>query len=580
MTKNSLVVDMDTKIKILTSEKGAALIVSLIVLVVLTVFATLAITINIVEVKVSDNHKEANKALYGADSGIQHALAQLKTTTINWTTSSDNFTPQLAGATTSNPWVSFLSSGNYVVKIKDDEDEAVPSNPSVDTNRRIYIRSESNTLFGAKKIIEALVEGYTSEDVSVWNNAIFSGSGEAGKMIKGKVIISGSVHLLGENSSGVQTVGYADTAVDLEILELGGKARIANNYDGLVAGLLDKIPDLTNSQQSLNGVMRVKHGKVSLEGDSQIGSPETSTPYKDTMDGVYITDGYSNPNDVNQVFADKTGVYNDTIPPSVQSQIKMPSLSNEISPGVTYENWLSTNSLHIPSLDIDFTTGAATTLSSNKAVIESTYPGTTVTANTSTGDFTITRTDNNGNQHSLSWTNSSKTMRVKGVVTVDGNLDLGDGRQTGGDITYITDPTSINGTTTLGSTIFANSNMTGGTGNIRVHNSVLPNGSKGFATPAGETLGFVAKDKIEIALKDSDKDLTAAAAFFAENKIISAKKNDIAGTFVSNYIDMGQNSPTIFQVPALANNLPPGLPGSTKTVIPKPPKIISWREVQ
>jgi len=577
---------MNFREKFPNGNKGAALIISLLILVVLTAVATITITMNVLEVKISDNNKESNKAFYGAESGIQHALAQLKTITASWTGSSTSFTSQLTGATASNPWVNLLSSGtfspagNYVVTIKDDNDEGGSIDPAADANRRVYVRSESTSLFGAKRVIEVLVEGYLPDDVSVWNNAIFSGSGQAGKMIKGKVIISGSVHLLGENASGVQTVGYADTAVDLEILELGGKARISNNYDGLVAGLIDKIPDLTNSAQSLNGVLRVKHGKVSLEGDSQIGSPEATTAYKDTMDGVYITDGYANASDASQVFTDKTGVYNDTIPPSLQSQIKMPSLSNEISPGVTYGNWLSTNSLHIPTLDIDFTTGTATTLAAKKADIESTYSGTTVSANTSTGDFTITRTDSNGNQHSLDWANATKTLRVKGIVTVDGNLDIGDGRKAGGDITYITDPTSINGTTTLGSTIFANSDMTGGSGKILVHNSVMPSGSKSFATSGGETLGFVAKDKIEIALKDSDNDLTAAAAFFAENEITAGKKCDVAGTFVSNYINMGQNSPTIFQVPSLANNLPPGLPGFAKVLIEKTPKIISWKEIQ
>ena len=578
---------MNFKPRIITSNNGAALIISFLILVLLTMIATIAITMNIMEIKISNNHEESNKAFYDAESGIQHALVQLKVVTTDWTTSNSNFTTQLAGATSANPWVNFLSSGifsvagNYVVTIKDDNDETGILDPASDNNRRVYIRSESNTLFGSRKVIEVLVEGYLPKDVSVWNNGIFSGSGQAGKIIKGKVIISGSVHLLGENSSGVQTVGYADTAVDLEILDLSGKARISNNYYGLVTGLLDKIPDLTNSSQSLNGIMRVKHGRVSLEGDSQIGAPETTTSYKDTMDGVYIADGYSEPDDVNQVFTDKAGVYNDTIPPDLQSQIKMPSLSNEILPGVSYQNWLSTNSLHIPSLNIDFTTGTATTLFAKKGEIESNYPGTIITANTISGDFTITRTDSNGNQHSFSWTNSSKTLQVKGVVTVDGNLDLGDGRKTGGDITYITDPTNINGTTTVGSTIFANSDIAEGSGKIMIHNNVLPAGSKSFATPGGETLAFVAKDKIEIALKDSDNDLTAAAAFFAENEIISAKKNDVAGTFVSNYINMGQNSPTIFQVPTLADNLPPGLPGSTKILIPpKTPKIISWREIQ
>ncbi len=70
-----------------------------------------------------------------------------------------------------------------------------------------------------------------------------------------------------------------------------------------------------------------------------------------------------------------------------------------------------------------------------------------------------------------------------------------------------------------------------------------------------------------------------AGAFFAENKIRSTKQNVVAGTFVSNYLDMGTNNPTIIQVPDLANNLPPGMPGSNKVAIPSSIKVISWREI-
>jgi len=54
-------------------------------------------------------------------------------------------------------------------------------------------------------------------------------------------------------------------------------------------------------------------------------------------------------------------------------------------------------------------------------------------------------------------------------------------------------------------------------------------------------------------------------AFYAQNKIASAKQNQIAGTFVSDNFDMGTNVPKIFQVPGLENNLPPGMPGATIT---------------
>jgi hypothetical protein len=52
------------------------------------------------------------------------------------------------------------------------------------------------------------------------------------------------------------------------------------------------------------------------------------------------------------------------------------------------------------------------------------------------------------------------------------------------------------------------------------------------------------------------------AVFFAGNEIVSAKQNQIAGTFVSTSFDMGNNVPKIYQVPSLKDNLPPGLIGS------------------
>jgi len=54
-------------------------------------------------------------------------------------------------------------------------------------------------------------------------------------------------------------------------------------------------------------------------------------------------------------------------------------------------------------------------------------------------------------------------------------------------------------------------------------------------------------------------------AFYAQNKIVSTKQNQIAGTFVSDIFDMGINDPKIFQVPGLENNLPPGMPGAVIT---------------
>lgn len=64
-------------------------------------------------------------------------------------------------------------------------------------------------------------------------------------------------------------------------------------------------------------------------------------------------------------------------------------------------------------------------------------------------------------------------------------------------------------------------------------------------------------------------------AFYAQGTIRSAKQNVIAGTFVSNYFDLGKNVPSVFQVPTLTANLPPAMPGVKEfyTI-----RILNWRD--
>jgi hypothetical protein len=66
-----------------------------------------------------------------------------------------------------------------------------------------------------------------------------------------------------------------------------------------------------------------------------------------------------------------------------------------------------------------------------------------------------------------------------------------------------------------------------------------------------------------------------AGAFYAQGTIRSAKQNQIAGTFVANFYDMGTNVPNIYQVPTLVHNMPPGMPGDKNyyTI-----RLHTWRE--
>lgn len=69
--------------------------------------------------------------------------------------------------------------------------------------------------------------------------------------------------------------------------------------------------------------------------------------------------------------------------------------------------------------------------------------------------------------------------------------------------------------------------------------------------------------------------LKMAGAFYAMGTIVSRKQNQIAGTFVGSYFDMGTNVPNIYQVPSLVYNMPPAMPGDNNIFALR---TRSWRE--
>jgi hypothetical protein len=67
-----------------------------------------------------------------------------------------------------------------------------------------------------------------------------------------------------------------------------------------------------------------------------------------------------------------------------------------------------------------------------------------------------------------------------------------------------------------------------------------------------------------------------AAAVYAENQVTIDKQYDVVGAVVSRFLDMGGQVPHLYQMPNLAKNLPPGMPGGN---IFNYVKILSWREL-
>ncbi|MCA1996291.1 MAG: hypothetical protein LDL56_03580 [Armatimonadetes bacterium] len=438
----------------------------------------------------------------------------------------------------------------------------------------------------------ATVRGFTrslrtsvaTKDVSVWNNAIFAGTGAAGRAINGNVDIRGSVHILGDgeyysdlngngrwdaaeaftdsNRNGVWDPGepfvdangdgiwnsaepYNDTNANgmydppLTTTELsttlGGTAYIGNNYSGMPSDLRALVPNppVVSGVQTLGSEVRVKHGLVSISGSATIGTNAIVDGglSKNTVDGVYVNDGFTGNKGSSAVYSDNgaSNAYDlghlDMGFPVVSGIGAEPYTDTGGTVWNTQEDFLEARSLPVP----------LTTIKSSTAAF-------------SYGP------DAYGNR--ISFTPATKTspavLEVYGIIRFAGDLQLGESKST---ILY-------RGSGTLYSRR-----------DINVSCNLLPVAGQVFPTTA--RLGLLAMRNMGLATGSGDAQLKMAAAFYAQGRITSAKQNQIAGTFVANFFDMGTNVPNIYQVPELRRNLPPGMPGDKPYVTLR---IRTWRE--
>jgi hypothetical protein len=221
------------------------------------------------------------------------------------------------------------------------------------SNQTAYITADA-TYKGMTRSVRYLVQ---AREVSMWNNAIFAGSGAAGQAINGNVDIRGSVHILGDgepyldmngdgswnsgesftdknhngkwdpgepytdangdgaytaaepfndvNSNGIYDPPMTQTSMDSS---LGGTAYIGNNYFGLLSSVISMVPLLPSisGQASLNAEVRVKHGQIALNGNAKIGSDNflDGGLSKATIDGSFVNDGYVGNQGASHVFSD------------------------------------------------------------------------------------------------------------------------------------------------------------------------------------------------------------------------------------------------------------------------------------
>jgi hypothetical protein len=433
------------------------------------------------------------------------------------------------------------------------------------------------------KVTRSIRTQLRARDVGVWNNAIFAGTGASGHAINGNVDIRGSVHILGDgeaysdlngngrwdpaetftdlngngiwdpgepfvdaNGDGVWTAAepYNDTngngkydppltQTDLNS-SFSGTAYIGNNYSGMPSSLLAQIPGapIVNGMQTLGTEVRVKHGRIGINGNARIGTDSVvdGGSSKNTIDGSFVNDGYTGNQGEANVFSDN-GTKN-TYDLSSQN-ITFPLLS-----GIGSKQYVDSNGVTWPDQE---------TFLNNRSI---TVPVSLITSTTPAFSY---GPDAWGNSISFAPQTSTTPARltIQGIVRISGNLQLGD-----------KDTIRYQGSGTIYTT-----------GDMRIDGDILPRSAQTFPTTA--RMGFVARRNMLLATGSGSSQLSMAGAFYAQGSIVSAKQNQIAGTFVANYFDLGTNVPNIYQVPALSSNMPPGMPGAEAIVSLR---TAGWRE--
>jgi hypothetical protein len=424
------------------------------------------------------------------------------------------------------------------------------------------------SLFSASKegaTVRRAEEIVSGQDVNVWRNAIFAGTGQAGGLINGNVSIHGSVHLLGDN---ILPGGEAITAIDLS-----GTSLVHNNYAGMPADIASRVPPLPRETfggedvATLNAQLRVRHGLVGMSGNSEIGEPNIAgNGIKETMDGVYVTDGYTGTSvnedggrgDPTSLFSDngwdESYDLGDRVPmPFLQDAYRSPSTGGKIwdngrADWYTHEHYFDEVLVGDPSNPTDGIYNGNITIAANQNF----YYNASRPADADPTHRLVT-------DDYILFDAASNRMQINGQITVNGSLTITRGSGNDKTISY-----SGRGAFLVHGNVVLNTDLL----------SVNANGTIANSFPANNCFGIMASGDMTVGALSQ---LTLMGAFYAQGRITCSRQSQIAGTFVSNYFDMGTNVPSIYQIPSLADNLPIGMIGAYPILAFS---TISWRELQ
>jgi len=508
---------------ILSNEKGFVLPLGLMFLAIISILGSTAVTVTTTDLKIGTNYKTSVQAFYNAEAGLARARAEL----INDLNNDQNFSNG-SYVTTSGTIALAYDDGNfnnlfsdisfgkgfYTIQLKNYL--ISPENKSTIWVKSIGTGPNSSTV---------TLENYLSaENISPWNNAIFSGGGGGAVPINGNVTIAGSIHILGDGLDATTTV-FSNQTGDCRNTNVGMDSDLADAIDG-------------GTTSDLNAKFRIKNGRVDMSvGSADIGS--SSSPFK----GIYVTDGDDEgANGVNDdiIGGNNAGggqnLYADKGATSAEAydlgdyNIPLPSIDTV---------WLNANSLDLTGVT-DVTAVDDPVVGADSATDDGeTEKGLIAGALDLTGDWhhghdnyypDIDQTDGT---NSINFNSEARVLTINGIVKVS-SLNISD------DIKY-----AGNGTIYV-------------TGTTLIDGNVLPVTDETY--PTTNVFGVVSTG--DITLGDQSAQMLLTGAYYTAGTAFSGKQTELAGTIVCKNFNITNQVPKIWQVPSLSTNLPPGMPGS------------------
>ncbi|UCG37893.1 MAG: pilus assembly PilX N-terminal domain-containing protein [bacterium] len=530
-------------------QRGTALILALFLITVLTVLGTMVLNTSIVEIKMAQNQKISSQVFYAAEAGLERGLLMLikdfendsgaaspwgnanyagwaETVTESSGTGSVTFDPDVRsldmylGSSDANlkrltlgggQTVNGLTFDMYVYKLGANE---------------AYVMSRGSGNGGM-----AAVEYHLKvDDLSPYNNAIFTGSGIAGQF-EGSVNVSGSVYSRGT-------------------LEVGANVSFANNYTTghhpLAPGddLYDMLPAVTD----LNTKLRVKGGDLNVASASaSIGFAGTNN----SVAGVFV-DGATNIDSVGTHYYEELQSEVPDVPmPNILDGMRNEFGQSFINGCIASQGYAGNNAAIATSLYADWVSGQGCWSASSSVgmVINASDFGNIIDG--STGSFSYDDGAGNG----LFFDDATDTLVLKGNVVIVGNLDIGEANGND-DIRYEVYGDSSGGFSQAdGGTLYVS-------GDLSIRGNFSPDPSKGYLKGATgvddiNSLGIVTPGDITFSGKPGNY---YAGFFYAEGQVNFNKQAALAGTVIGGLVNFAQ-VPDVYQVPKLKDYLPKAMPG-------------------